>query len=164
MSLRARINLLVTGLTLLFIALGLYLMLGENRRQIREEIEASNRVTAQLMTAVLFSSGLFSSGAVQQNVVHDFLSRLGRVRANDITLHDRLGGVVYVSPAPKYKAGRDAPLEAALAWIDQNRKNPGGKPRQGGQAVRLRGLGASARLASPARDFQPTKSHNFSGE
>src|SRR6185436_14563881 len=24
-------------------------------------------------------------------------------------------------------AGRDAPLEAALAWIDQNRKNPGGK-------------------------------------
>ena len=27
------------------------------------------------------SSGLFSSGAVQQNVVHDFLSRLGRVRA-----------------------------------------------------------------------------------
>lgn len=109
MSLRARINLLVTGLTLLFIALGLYLMLGEIRRQIREEIEASNRVTAQLMTAVIFSSGLFSSGAMQQNVVHDFLSRLGRVRANDIALHDRTGAVVYRSPPPKYKAGRDAP-------------------------------------------------------
>jgi two-component system sensor histidine kinase UhpB len=112
MSLRARINLLVTGLTLLFIALGLYLMLGEIRRQIREEIEASNRVTAQLMTAVIFSSGLFSSGAMQQNVVHDFLSRLGRVRANDITLRDRLGTVVYRSPPPTYKAGRDAP-----AWF-----------------------------------------------
>ncbi|MCC2655718.1 MAG: hypothetical protein K0Q76_826 [Panacagrimonas sp.] len=112
MSLRARINLLVTGLTMLFIALGLYLMLGEIRRQIREEIEASNRVTAQLMTAVIFSSGLFSSGAMQQNVVHDFLSRLGRVRANDITLQDRVGAVVYRSPPPKYKAGRDAP-----AWF-----------------------------------------------
>ena len=112
MSLRARINLLVTGLTLVFIALGLYLMLGEIRRQIREEIEASNRVTAQLMTAVIFSSGLFSSGAMQQNVVHDFLSRLGRVRANDIALHDRRGTVVYRSPPPRYKAGRDAP-----AWF-----------------------------------------------
>ena len=112
MSLRARINLLVTALTLLFIALGLYLMLGEIRRQIREEIEASNRVTAQLMTAVIFSSGLFSSGGMQQSVVHDFLSRLGRVRANEITLHDRQGAVAYRSPPPRYKAGRDAP-----AWF-----------------------------------------------
>lgn len=109
MSLRARINLLVTGLTLLFIALGLYLMLGEIRRQIREEIEASNRVTAQLMTAVIFSSGLFSTGAMQQNVVQDFLSRLGRVRANEITLLDRTGTEAYRSPPPTYKAGRDAP-------------------------------------------------------
>ena len=112
MSLRARINVLVTGLTLLFIALGLYLMLGEIRRQIREEIEASNRVTAQLMTAVIFSSGLFSTGTMQQTVVQDFLSRLGRVRANEITLLDRTDAQVYRSPPPTYKAGRDAP-----AWF-----------------------------------------------
>ena len=61
-------------------------------------------------------------------------------------------------------AGRDAPLEAALAWIDQNRKNAGGNQRQAAQVGRLRGGGASARLMGPAPDFQPTKSHSFSGE
>lgn len=109
MTLRVRINLLVTALSLLFVAAGTYLTLGEIRRQIREEIEASNRVTAQLMTAVLFSSGMFSSGAAQQGVVQDFLTRLGRVRANDIHLFDRLGERVFQSPPSKYKAGRDAP-------------------------------------------------------
>lgn len=122
MSLRVRINLLVTTLSLLFIAAGLYLMLGEMRRQIREEIEASSRVTAQLMTAVLFSSGMFSSGAAQQGVVQDFLTRLGRVRANDILLYDRLGQPVYRSPPSKYKAGRDAP-----AWF-QDLVGPGLAP------------------------------------
>lgn len=112
MNLRVRISLLVTALTLLFLALGLYLMFGEMRRQIGEEIEASNRVTAQLMTAVLFSSGLFSHGAAQQGVVHEFLDGLGRVRANEIHLYDRTGERVYSSPPSKYKAGRDAP-----AWF-----------------------------------------------
>ena len=112
MSLRARITLLVTVLSLLFLAAGIYLTFGEMRRQIQEEIEASNRVTAQLMTAVLFSSGMFSSGAAQQGVVQDFLGRLGRVRANDIKLYDRNDEPVYRSPPSKYKAGRDAP-----AWF-----------------------------------------------
>ncbi len=114
MTLRVRINLLVTALSLLFVAAGLYLMLDEVRRQIREEVEASNRVAAQLMTAVLFSSGMFSSGAAQQGVVQNFLTRLGRVRANDIQLYDRRDEPVYRSPPSKYKAGRDAP-----AWFQQ---------------------------------------------
>lgn len=109
MSLRVRINLLVTVLTLIFLAAGVYLMLQEMRGQIREEIEASNRVTAQMMTAVLFSSQLFARGALQQSVVQDFLTRLGRVRANEIRLLDRLGEPAYVSPPSTYKAGRHAP-------------------------------------------------------
>lgn len=109
MSLRVRLNLLVTALTLLFLAAGVSLMIQEMRGQIREEIEASNRITAQLMTAVLYSSQMFSRGAMQQGVVQDFLSRLGRVRANEIQLFDRLGRQVYASPPSQYKAGRHAP-------------------------------------------------------
>ncbi len=112
MSLRFRINLLVTALTLLFLAAGVYLMVQEMRGQISEEIEASSRVTAQLMTTVLFSSQMFSHGSLQQDVVRDFLGRLGRVRANEIILYDRLGRQVYVSPPSQYKAGRHAP-----AWF-----------------------------------------------
>lgn len=112
MSLRARLNLLVTVLTLVFLAAGMTLMLREMRGQIREEIEASNRITAQLMTAVLYSSQMFSRGAMQQGVVQDFLNRLGRVRANEIRLLDRLGQPVYASPPSQYKAGRHAP-----AWF-----------------------------------------------
>lgn len=109
MSLRVRVHLLVTGLTLLFLALGLSLMLDETRGQIREEIEASNRITAQLMTTVVFSSQLLSRGPTQQDVVLEFLERLGRVRANEIRLHDHHGTRVYVSPPSRYKAGRHAP-------------------------------------------------------
>lgn len=114
MSLRARLNLLVTALTLVFLAAGVTLMLREMRGQIREEIEASNRITAQLMTAVLYSTQLFARGPMQQQAVQDFLQRLGRVRANDIRLLDRLGQPVWVSPPSQYKAGRHAP-----AWFAQ---------------------------------------------
>ncbi|WP_420466636.1 ATP-binding protein [Panacagrimonas sp.] len=109
MSLRFRINLLVTAVTLLFLGAGVYLMIQEMRGQIREEIEASNRVTAQLMTAVLFSSSMFARGALRQSVVQDFLARLGRVRANEIYLYDGSDRRVYESPPSTYKAGRHAP-------------------------------------------------------
>lgn len=109
MSLRFRINLLVTLLSLLFIAIGAGLMVAEIREQIREEIDASNRVTAQLMTAVLFSSGQISSGSQRLHTVHDFLQRLGRVRANAITLLDAEGHARYSSPPSAYKAGQHAP-------------------------------------------------------
>ncbi|NKF21898.1 sensor histidine kinase [Solimonas marina] len=112
MSLRARIHLLVTGLTLLFIVASAYLLIEQTRDQIREEISASNRVTAQMMAAVLFSSRLFSYGLQQQATVQDFLQGLGRVRANEIRLIDPHGKRVYVSPPSTYKAGRSAP-----AWF-----------------------------------------------
>ena len=40
------------------------------------------------------------------------LQRLGHVRANDITLRDPAGRLLYHSPPPVYKAGREAP-----AWF-----------------------------------------------
>jgi two-component system sensor histidine kinase UhpB len=39
----------------------------------------------------------------------DFLNKVGRVRANEIELLDDSGYMIYHSPPPVYKAGRDAP-------------------------------------------------------
>jgi hypothetical protein len=39
----------------------------------------------------------------------DFLNKVGRVRANEIELLDDSGYMIYNSPPPVYKAGRDAP-------------------------------------------------------
>lgn len=110
MNLRYRINLLVTSLILLFLAAGVYLMVDEIRRQISEEVEASNRVTVQLMSTVLFSSRMFPGGMSQQAIVQDFLSQLGRVRANEIRMYDHADRLVYSSPPSQYKAGRQAPV------------------------------------------------------
>lgn len=110
MSLRYRINLLVTGLTLLFLGAMLSLLIDDVRRQIREEIEASNRVTVQLMSTVIFSSRMVPGAASQQEVVAEFLRQLGRVRANDIRMFDRADRLLYESPPSLYKAGRNAPL------------------------------------------------------
>ena len=44
--------------------------------------------------------------------MQQFLQQLGRVRANDIVLRSPAGEVLYRSPPPTYKAGREAP-----AWF-----------------------------------------------
>ena len=41
--------------------------------------------------------------------VQDLLEQLGHVRANEITLRDAAGELLYRSPPPVYKAGREAP-------------------------------------------------------
>ncbi|MGQ0701176.1 MAG: HAMP domain-containing sensor histidine kinase [Panacagrimonas sp.] len=110
MSLRHRINLLVTGLTLLFLGAMLYRLIDDVRRQISEEIEASNKVTVQLMSTVIFSSRMVPGATSQQDVVAEFLNQLGRVRANDIRMFDRTDHLLYESPPSQYKPGRDAPV------------------------------------------------------
>jgi two-component system, NarL family, sensor histidine kinase UhpB len=107
MSLRARINLLITFLLLAF-ALGLTVIeVKDARNSIAEEIEAATKVSAQLLAMV----GRQNASRTPQRMV-EFLTELGRVRANDIKLFDSEGNQRYASPPSRYKSGRDAP-----AWF-----------------------------------------------
>ncbi|NBR98559.1 MAG: histidine kinase, partial [Betaproteobacteria bacterium] len=55
LSLRFRINALVTALVVVFVTITAVLMVEDIRRQIREEIEATSRVTMQLLSTVVYS-------------------------------------------------------------------------------------------------------------
>jgi two-component system sensor histidine kinase UhpB len=106
MSLRFRINLLITTLMLLFMVLVGSIILEDTRKAVREEIEASSKVTVQLLGNFLFSSQ-FTNAPSQ--TLELFLKTLGRVRANEIRLYNSIGDLLYVSPPTLYKAGRAAP-------------------------------------------------------
>lgn len=107
MSLRLRINLLVTLLMLLLAALLGWKTMADARQSIREEIEAASKVTVHLLSGVVHASNL---SPTPRPFLYDLLTQLGRVRANHIRLWDETSNsLVYESPPSKYKAGRDAP-------------------------------------------------------
>jgi two-component system sensor histidine kinase UhpB len=107
MSLSLRINLIVAGVITLLVASMIALQLDNLRSGVREEIVATNRVTTQLLLRV---ARVYAQGGPQALV--RFLERLGRVRANEITVTDDSGQVLYRSPPSTYKVGRQAP-----AWF-----------------------------------------------
>ncbi len=109
MSLRFRINLLITVLMLLFMVSMGAIIVDDTRKSIKEEMEGTNRVTVQLLTTVLYSSQFIPGTHTQRQVLLDFLKSLGRVRASDIKLYDGLGTLIFESPPSQYKAGRWAP-------------------------------------------------------
>ncbi len=105
MKLRTRLNLVLTGLTAVFVAALLADELRNSRSSIREEIEAANHVAVQVIgqLAVAYSE----EGG--EPAVRRLLEQLGHVRANEITLRSSAGELLYRSPPAVYKAGRDAP-------------------------------------------------------
>ena len=110
MSLRVRINLLITVLTVLFTAAVLKIAVDDTRRAIREEMEGANRVTLQLLSTVIRDAQIVSGPeAGGHDVLLSFLRELGRVRAHDIVLRDVDDQLLYASPPSAYKAGRSAP-------------------------------------------------------
>jgi two-component system sensor histidine kinase UhpB len=110
MKLRTRLNLVVTGLTAVFMAVLITAEIRDTRASVREEIEAANRVAAQLLGRL---AGIYSREGGPE-VVLQFLQQLGHVRANDISLRSSRGELLYRSPPPTYKAGREAP-----AWFSR---------------------------------------------
>ena len=108
MKLRTRLNLIVAGLTAVFVGVLLAEEIQNTRSSVREEIEAANGVASQLLgrLAVIYSS----TGGTK--VVLEFLQQLGHIRANDIVLRTPTGEVLYTSPPATYKAGHEAP-----AWF-----------------------------------------------
>jgi two-component system sensor histidine kinase UhpB len=108
MKLRTRLNLVLVGVTVIFIAVLLAHEVRDARSSVREEIEAANRVAAQVLQSLILTSA--ASGGTP--AVQTMLQQLGHVRANDLTLRDASGKLLYYSPPPVYKAGREAP-----AWF-----------------------------------------------
>ncbi|MGH8727290.1 MAG: PAS domain S-box protein [Burkholderiales bacterium] len=109
MSLRFRLNLLVTALMLLFLVAAGKIIVENVKNSIGEEIEAATKVTVQLLTTAIYSSQFIPGAQTQREVLLDYLKNLGRVRSNEIRLLNSLGDVVYTSPPSTYKAGRYAP-------------------------------------------------------
>lgn len=107
MKLRTHINLIVGSLSAVFIALMLIVEIGRTRLAVSEEIAAANTVATQLLSRV--TATYEREGPLPLLL---FLKHLGRVRANEITLFDARGEVLYRSPPATYKAGREAP-----AWF-----------------------------------------------
>lgn len=108
MSLRLQINILIAAIVAAFVVAVFVFELTSTRSSVREEIEASNIVAAQLMSNFDWSDNADSASDTRLRLVN-YLSHLGRVRAVEIALLDESGGVVYHSPPSTYKAGRDAP-------------------------------------------------------
>lgn len=107
MSLRTQINLIIGVLMLLFIGVLVYQEIGDTRRGVRDEVEGSNLVATHLLTRM---GWIYEQGGAHAMVT--FLNGVGHVRANDVSLYDPAGQLVYQSPPATYKAGRDAP-----AWF-----------------------------------------------
>jgi len=110
-SLRFRINALVTALVLVFFALTAMLMLEDIRRQIREEMEATSRVTMQLLSTVVYSTQFVPSAMNRAEMVRGFLGSVGRIRAHEVVMYGEEGKdeELYHSPPSRYKQGRHAP-------------------------------------------------------
>ncbi len=108
MKLRTRLNLVVAGLTASFVIVLILAEFKDTRSSIREEIEAANRVAAQLLGRLT----LIYSAEGGPEVALRFLEQTGHVRSNEIVLRTMTGDVLYRSPPAAYKAGREAP-----AWF-----------------------------------------------
>ncbi len=104
MSLRLQINLIIAGLLGLFAALVIGLQIDNTRRSVHEELMGSNVVASQILSRATW---VYGAGGMQS--MGEFLTRVGRVRANEISLYDEHQQLLYRSPPPTYKAGRDAP-------------------------------------------------------
>ena len=109
MSLRFRLNLLITALMLLFMAGVAYVVVKETRTSIREGVEAATRVTVQLLDSVVISSYRNPELGLTHEVLRDFLQSLGHVRSNDIQLYNSSNQLIYSSPPSTYKTSEDPP-------------------------------------------------------
>jgi two-component system sensor histidine kinase UhpB len=104
LSLRLKINLIFAALTLVVLGIFVALEIQATRSSVREEMQASNRIATQLLTRI---GGIYARDGTAK--LAEFLRQTGRVRANEVHLFDDAGQLLYVSPPPTYKAGRDAP-------------------------------------------------------
>ena len=112
MSLKFRLNLLITLLSLAFILVVGTIMVNDTRISIRERVEAASRVTVQLLDTVIISSALNPEYGPTHRVLQSFLQSLGYVRSSHIKLYDMRGNELYHSPESTFKSDVHPP-----AWF-----------------------------------------------
>jgi two-component system, NarL family, sensor histidine kinase UhpB len=110
MNLRWRLTLLVGALNAMFLVGLTWLLVDNHRSSIREELEATHRITVQMLTSSAQLSRMF--GPVPA-VMGGYLQDLGHVRGSEIRLYSDDEELRYVSPSSTYKPGRRAP-----AWFE----------------------------------------------
>ena len=109
MSLRLRLNLLITALLLLFMLAVGYVNFYGTKSSIQEGTEAATRVTVQLLDTVIVSSAQNPDWGYTHDVLHRFLEHLGHVRGNEIFLYDIRGTLMFQSPPSKYNTQENPP-------------------------------------------------------
>ena len=104
MSLRLRLNLLITTLSLVFMLAAGWVIVNDAKVSIRERVEAASRVTVQLLDNVIVTSVMNPSLGETTEVLSVFLRSLGYVRSSQIALYDYHGNVLYQSPQSSYRS------------------------------------------------------------
>jgi two-component system, NarL family, sensor histidine kinase UhpB len=109
MSLRVRINLVITLVTVAFTVVMVHVIVNDLQSSVREEIESTTRVAVQLVETVVAGAYLEPGPAQRTEALLGMLRRVGRVRANDIRFYDESGALLYQSPSSTYRSGKRAP-------------------------------------------------------
>ncbi|MFK7964158.1 MAG: ATP-binding protein [Burkholderiaceae bacterium] len=107
MSLRLKINVLLTVLIALLTVALVTQQLRSTRTSVHEEVELAGLVAARVLARV---NQVYKEAGSEGML--PFLEGLGRVPANDIRLLSSEGELLYQSPPTQYKVGREAP-----AWF-----------------------------------------------
>jgi PAS domain S-box-containing protein len=109
MSLRLRINLVLSLVIVAFTIAMAGIIVNDTRSSVREEMESATRVAVQLIETVVRGVYLEAGPAERNQALLAFLQSVGRVRANEIRFYDYGGALLYESPPSAYRAGRAAP-------------------------------------------------------
>ena len=86
-----------------------YVIIKGTKGSIQEGVEASTRVTTQLLDTVIISSVQNPEWGYTHDVLRRFLQSLGHVRGNEIRLYSISGAQIYQSPPSKYRADENPP-------------------------------------------------------
>ena len=109
MTLRLRLNFLLTIIMLTFIFALFVVAMSTTKQQIREGVESANRVSMQLLDTVITSSIQNPEWGNTDKVVGRFLMELGHVRSNTISLYDLQNRLIYRTPDSTYRMNENPP-------------------------------------------------------
>jgi len=113
-TLRGRIGLILTALLGLVLVIATLVWVRETRNAIHEEVQAATRVAEQWLIVLIPETLRDTAQGPERLMAH--LQAVGRLRANRLDVIGPSGELLYVSPEPTWKAGRDAPQWFAR-WI-----------------------------------------------
>ncbi len=110
MSLRLRLNLLITFLMLLFMLAMATMLVRGAKASAQESVEAATHVTTQLLDTVILSAGQGLDTGYSQIVLKTFLEEVGQIRSNQIFLYNSRDDILYESPPSKYRINEKPPM------------------------------------------------------